>query len=321
MKVQVFLPAGLREVEERSGWFRTLDLLRFFVFGFELKIQYKDLPDLVEVVDLLRSMGIPYGIHLPNQFANNWLAGMQGPRELVKAVARICRSANAPQYVVLHGPSVEAGRTYTPYASDSFLYKGTMEDYAAALDRTVDMIRDLMGMGIPVRLENVSLSNQFLVDGKWVPPTHLDLRIGTLAIDILASVGATGCGIVVDIEHLVFALQTLVDLGDLEVADIRGQLGLLDADVYHIVGNGFETRELVTSPEGDVLIAEHSPIFPDDAATEEVLRYILRLRHGRGVTFVLESSGPADYYTDRPEDTLEISFRNLCIMLQNLLQR
>jgi len=217
----------------------------------------------------------------------------------------------------------------------------------------IAMIRELKELGIPVALENVALTNFAFVSGVWKPETYLDLRVGSLAYDMLEVKRRTGCGLVVDLEHLSFSLNFILGTGNysglcehssspkrlsgsekklkeccgfflrpgwmpavFNQTDLFGELAKIGGTVYHIAGFSpeFGTWQEIVSGK----IASHASIRANDGALRKFLK--MEMLINPELILVPEVAGSENpCWADRPPNAQETSFENLCEMVCQIM--
>lgn len=196
----VFLPAGVKEVAEKSKWFKKLICQKLktkgIAFGFEIKWPINGL-----------NTDYPYGVHLPNNLVNFWRDSDQREAQemKLKEVAKL-----KPLYVVTHGIKVSRSRKgYEPTSEQEKKYCSDVGsgEYLQAAEELVKFIKYCQELSLPIALENTAFTNFSMENGNWLPETYIDLRVGTLSLDMNRIKEETGCELILDIEHLAFSLN------------------------------------------------------------------------------------------------------------------
>jgi len=335
----VFVPAGVREIKEKTRWFRKpiCKKLRGEVeFGFEIKGPTEGL-----------KTSYPYGIHLPNNIASQWRETEQREK-LEKEIKNV--ASLKPLYAVLHGIRASKARTgYKEPASETekkFISDVGAAEYLRAAEEQISFIKYLQELGIPVVLETVAFTNFSFANGIFLPETYLDLRVGSLNQDMLKIRNETSCRLLVDIEHLALAQNfsqrkyTYAEIPEeipasiseeekmvtqeyglfvrkglppvsLKLRSFKDEIKRIGAKIYHLCGTS-DGKNYIERKNGKV--TSHSPITLEDKGFRKYLNIVLKQKPE---ILVLEVAGSKDNpcWSDRPENVQETSFENLCKIL------
>ena len=200
--MKVLVRAKVGEISKKEKWFSKPICQELTKRGVEFGFQIKN------SVEGLTKLDYPFGVHLPGSFADRWQQEGEIIRgDLLRLLESISVMQPQPLYVVLHGLRVNMDKPSLGEAS-SYISEVSAFDYLSAFGRIIKLVKELLSLGIPVALENVAFTN-FYKDsqGVWQPKTHLDLRIPTLAEDMNIIQEETKCQLVLDVEHLAFALN------------------------------------------------------------------------------------------------------------------
>jgi hypothetical protein len=344
--LKVFVPAGVREIAEKALWFQKpiCDYLRGLgiEFGFQIQGSVKGLQEL--------NIPFPFGVHLPNNLATECRDGDKKEAHF-RELEMVSSLKPQPLYAVLHGIRVSHSRLgYDEPASEgekNYLSDIGAETYFKAAEELISFIKYLQEMGIPVALETVAFTNFSRISGSFIAETYLDLRIGSFSADMLRISGRTNCQLLVDLEHLAFAVNfaarrynyshlpkvipdSLSEKEELllkefgiflrpgwvpvmtRVGDFEGEVRKIGAKIYH-VGGCFEGKRIEVVADR---IASHAPISREDECFRKELRSILK---GNPEILVLEVSGLNEIpsFTPRlPNPDAQIgSLENLCQIL------
>lgn len=336
----VFLPAGVKEIEEKTEWFKKpicKKLSRKGVeFGFEIKGSVAGL-----------KTNYPYGIHLPNNIASQWRDPTQ-KEKLEKEIENV--SKFSPLYTVLHGIKVSWARTgYEILPSEA--EKGFISDvgaieYLEATKEQTGFIKYLKSLGITVVLETVAPSSFSFENGIFLPQTFLDMKVGSLSQDMLKVQQNSGCGLLVDVEHLAFAqnfFQRKYNYANIPIEipsrfspeekivmkeygifvrksfppasttlkNFKKEIKSIGAKIYHLCGTSDGKNYLEIKDNG---VASHSPITLEDKGFRKYLDIVLKQKPE---ILVLEVAGPQDNpcWQNRAANVLETSFENFCQIL------
>lgn len=302
----LFVPSSVDEIPAKQKWFCNpacdeLKRRKVCRFGFQV---------VGKLSEGIKRTSLSCAIHLPNNFANEMLRPEGPPDSCARTISDL--STFEPLcgfwwFAVLHGNKVPE-----PWR----------ENLSGALDNLVRLIDHLMTLHVPVALENVALTNfRQAADKTWLPETFPDPRVGSLSSDMLEVRRRTGCELLVDIEHLAFAIRYATETGVIpagnELAYLYSELEQMDACYYHISGS---------YPEGwvevrDGKVATHAPIASDDAHVKNFLRFALKQdeRKAGGVVLVPEVAGPENpCWRCRAANSQQSSFDNICQMLLDL---
>ena len=290
----------------------------------------------------------PYGIHLPNNISSQW----QDPRyrkKLEKEIENVSRLS--PIYAVLHGASASKIKNGIFEESPSPMEKEFIADIGAAeylktVKKQISLIKRLKGFGIPVVLEVVPPISYGIENNVYLPEIFLNIRLGLMAKDLLKIGKDGGCGLLVDIEHLLFSqnfaqrkhayagipAEIPESLSEEEkfVMDNYGifirkgsppvltsqdrterEIKKIGAKFYHLCGTSDGKRYLEIK---NGKVCSHSPITMKDKGFRKYLNMVLKQKPE---ILILEVAGPGDNpcWTDRPENSQKISFENICKIL------
>jgi len=346
--MKILLRALESNVERKQEWFSKpicgLLQKKGVQFGFQLSCP----------VDFSRMLDCPLAVHLPGGFANQWQG--QGERiseDLQEVLDPIIQQKEKLLYVVLHGLRVNKGR---PDAEGAELYISDVsaEDYVSAFKRMVKLVEQLMDLDLPIAVENVAFTN-FHRDNEGVfhPKTFLDLRIPVLVSDMERLRKETGCKLVLDIEHLAFALKfanrrniyarlpdcipqgcsnqeamVLVNRGIFirkdrvpvvpYILSLEEEIKKVQTEIFHISGccsNG-EYSEIKPWGQAKKVVGSHDQI-TDSCNFRELLAGMLRPNS----IIVPEVAGPDmnPCHAQRPDDAEEKSFLVLCEIIEQEL--
>lgn len=342
--MKVFVSTGVKDIAEKAKWFErpVCDQLRKvgIEFGFEIKDSPKGLENL----------SYPYGIHLPYHLASEWRDPLKKENVLQK-IENVADLEPKPLYAVLHG--IRISRERTDYRKpptekeEKFISSLGAEDYLTAAEELINFIKYLMSLGIPVVLETVYFTNYAQEDGVALAKTFLLLRVGALGKDVQKIMKETGCGSVVDWEHLFFALNfakrrfnyanlpneipenisqqekrlieefgVFVSKNRIPVIPEANNLSFekevekIGAKIFHVCGT-YRGRFIEFDKEK---VTSHCPIYLDDLSFRKYLGIALR---ENPEILTLEVARPMDNpcYGDRPPNVQEESFENFCQIL------
>jgi hypothetical protein len=339
--VKVFVPAGVQEIPEKKKWFKKPICEKLWQEGIEFGFQIQGFPQGLKTL-------YPYGLHLPANMASQW-RDVTKRKKLQRRLKEINNLSPGPLFAVLHGIRVSHSRLgYKEAVSErerNFISDVRADDYFRAIEELIEIIRYCMRLRIPIALENVAFTNFVVKDEITQPKTYLDLRIGTLSSDMLRIKRETGCELLVDIEHLAFALnfahrkyqysnlsQEIPDeVSRIETAlikeygiflrkywvpvitketDFRKEVKEIGAKIYHLCG--CYQGKMVEIDDGRVV--DQTPILVKDKCFRQYLRIILR---EKPEILVLETSRVKDnpYWAYLAPNVQEMSFENLCQIL------
>lgn len=346
--MRIFIPAGIKELEEKGEWFllpackKAAEKLGV-EFGFEVKFRLGD------PVEPLNSLEYPYGIHLPNDFSDQWYSD-----PLKKMVGNIAVAKGS--YFVLHGKSVYKHFPSANPCSVNF----SNNDWYEALTSMYAVIRMLNDLKLDnVAIENTGLTNFVRKNNEWEPEMYLDARIGGIFYDLFQVKETTNCLIVLDIEHLAFSWNLLMrqanhsdlprpvmdaDEEDSNKNPNRWNFGnvlferdqppvfvepipfwdmvkLVPAAVYHFAGSVGKSKS-GWQEICDGKIASHLPIGRDDFRVKEFLNFALLKSEKEKITIVPEVSGPENpskWYGARGSESQRESLVNVCEMLLDII--
>ena len=339
--MKVFVPAGVKELEKKEGWFSIPICQKLGAMGVEFGFQIQG---SVDGLKTSRS----FGIHLPAKFANEWQ--FEEKREkLEDMMNKIISLRNQPVYVIIHGISLNRTPKSPENKERKYLSDVGAKDYFKAYREMIDIIKESLERGLPITLENTAFTNFFFENGIWQPETYLDLRIGHLSSDMLRIKQRTGCALMLDIEHLCFALSfacrrngytglqncipgSLSKLENLLIKDfglfikqdwspiainpsaLEEEIKAIGAQIYHISGSNGETWLEVENEK----ITSHAPITEKDELLRKALRFILD--QNQNVIIIPEVSGPENpCWQHRSPNAQKESFEALCRILSDIL--
>lgn len=302
--IRIFVSAGAGEVTVKSPWFESKACQNLekggVKFGFEMKGKVIEPPDTSR----------PYGLHLPGPFATYYCT--EGSSQELDSAIRIITEVN-PEYVVLHGPVVARSST-----SDLLFSGSGAPDFLDIWERFIDLIFYLMVQEIWVCVENTQNVHYTLDSGQFRP--YLALSIGTYLNDMYKLFQETGCGTVLDVEHLMLAIQESSEFfaperPDYAAFEMEDFLKLLNPQVVHICGTtGGQFVQI-----HDNRRSAHQPIKSDDAVVRHLLAQIVA--NNPDVTIVLEVASPRDPgFEYLSEDSQQTSFEVICDMLLKILE-
>lgn len=337
--VAVFLPASVGEVKEKAKLFKKHSHIGF---GFEIKGSYRRLETFLPE-------GIPFGIHLPSDFMDEWGVQKEEKKEFLKGIAFL---TPPPRYVVVHGGSV-----HKPKPEDrGYLTAAGMEEYRLAVEEFTKMAEYCQQCRIPIYLENTAFTDLTLKDGVFLPETHLNLRIGNFSSNLLKIKEKARCGLVLDVEHLGHAInfiQRKENYSDLPkwqellpkqlssdknnflreygllfqnrmpVIPIPGGIDLMEeirkigvqTKIYHLTGGYGECkRRYVEVAEGRVV--SHSPIDRRSEFFNKILNVVMEQKPE---VLVVETATSKDNvcWAYLQKNSLERSFEELCSLLES----
>lgn len=339
----IFLPAGLKEIKEKSTWFNKLaarNVSHKAGFGFELKGSLRNYKDFKEIP-------YPYGIHLPRNMAIEWRNISQ--RERLQREVETA-SKMKPLYAVFHGLRVNP--LVTSYGRKplkeelQFVSDVGALDYLEAVEEFTGFIKYLQNWGVPAAVETTALTEFVISNGASQAKTFLDVRIGVFHRDLKTLQKETDCQLVTDLGHLGFSLSFAkrrfhyskipnIIPNDSSVAEksVLDQYGLflrkgspptfqslpeineeiknIGAKIYHLSG---AKRRIgyVEYYEGQV--TSHYPIYPDDEEFRQCLKTILA--QNPEVLLLEVGEGKDDLcWAHYGSAVLERSFENLCQIL------
>jgi len=336
----------VREISQKVLWFEKpiCDSLRGsgIEFGFQVQGSVKGLQEL--------NIPFLFGVHLPNNLASEWRDDNKRTT-LQEELERVASLNPRPLYAVLHGVRVSHSRLgYDESVSErekNYISDIGAETYFEAVEELISFIKYLQEMGIPVALETVAFTNFSRISGSFIAETYLDLRIGSLSADMLHISRRANCQLLVDLEHLAFAVNfatrrynyshlpkvipdplsekeelLLEEFGIFlrpgwvpimtRVGDSEEEIRKIGAEIYH-VGGCFEGKRIELEAD---MVASHAPITLEDECFRQELRNILK---ERPEILVLEVSGSNEIpcFTPRlPNPDAQIaSFEALCQIL------
>jgi len=360
------IPAGIKQINGKASWFNNeyaKELEKKGVeFGFQIIV-----PADGDLSGLPQDFSLPFGFHLPH-FLSGWYRHHEIDKfqRIVESVTKYRKH----RFAVLHGMSVDKDRRkYNQENTENennFVCSFSAKDWLNCFYQQASCIKELMRNSVKVAFESVSPSTFTVKNGDLYPHTYLDLRIGSTINDLTAIQKETGCDLVIDEEHLRFALnyifryknylnvpiQFLSDMSQEEnrVLEISGffvrQGAVLrsylndryhhfmdertvietewekqynrQAKVFHLCG--FENGDKLEYSGGKV--TSHSPIMGDDDLFLAEFRKIVQTNKDNDCNLVLEVSNSYEstFFSDRPYNSQEISFYNVCKMLISCLE-
>ena len=341
------LPVGHADWEEKSTWFRSTSFRAARAAGFLPAIEWKGRPPTPEIAAEIAAEGVYWGIHAPNDFADQFRKGVFNKevadfRSYMETVAPL-----RPGYVVVHGgldSLIPMGEV--PLDDHIERYKSPISGLEYELAKMVQFafhaaMRRLMVDESVLLLENTSITE--FVDGVRLP-TYTHPRVGNW-IDVGAIARASGAEPLCDIGHLQYSHNFFYreqDYAGLPFADgpdlcnplhraflleglcvrkgefpvyhhgarsLSGAIEKIDADFYHLEGG---VRE-----EENGKIMTHAPIEYGDRRIRGILRQILSRKR---ILICLEVDGSrpdgGGPFPDRePTEVLQrSSWMNLCRM-------
>lgn len=328
----VFLPVSFKEIKEKSRWFEKPVARKIngnVSFGFEIK---------KPSMEGLRTFGepsYPYGIH----FHNDISIEAQKFDDQVDAALRL-----KPLYAVLQGMKVNL----CPPKENGFRFLSELGaiDYRKSMEQFVDFAKRLKRLNLPIAIENTAITEFVTRAGVLQPKLYFNLRIGTFSRDLQAVQKSLDCQIVLDIEHLSYALNyvkrkfqysrlpkvvfsemTFTEAKNLDEyglfirkgfplavshpLNFKEEIKNTGARIYHL--SGCQRRigyiEIIKDR-----IVNHGPIHLNDKEFRRNLRIILAQKPE---VLVLEVGRAEDNacWSYRSQDVQEKSFENFCKML------
>ncbi len=360
------IPAGIKQINGKASWFNNKyakELEKKGVeFGFQIIV-----PADGDLSELPQDFSLPFGFHLPH-FLSGWYRHHEIDKfqRIVESVIKYRKH----RFAVLHGMSIDKDRKQYNQENteneNNFVCSFSAKDWLYCFHRQASCIKELMQNGVKVAFESVSPSTFTVKNGDLYPHTYLDLRIGSTIKDLIAIQEKTGCDLVVDEEHLRFALnyifryknyskipiQFLYDMTQeekmvLETSGLFVRQGIVlrsflndryrhfldekmimdeewekqynrQAKVFHLCG--FENGEKLEYFNGK--ITSHSPILENDHLFLAEFKKIIQTNKNNDCNLVLEVSNSYEsaFFSDRPYNSQEISFYNVCKMLVSCLE-
>lgn len=208
-KACILIPAGVGEIAERMEWLALPEALEAseskIGFGFELK---GNVPATFSTASL---NGLPYLIHAPASMLERWFhAERAGDTAAVNTIlaqiAQWARLDPKPEFVVFHGARME--KDIPILDANRFRCRTDPQEWLAMANWHIGTLQKIKEMGIVPALETLALHN-FAWDGvDWLALTYHETRIGILD-DLWRIAQAAGIAIVIDFEHLYFAVLAL----------------------------------------------------------------------------------------------------------------
>lgn len=334
----VFLPASFKEIKEKSRWFEAPAAKKIsgrVSFGFEIK------KPSMEGLRFFGEPPYPYGIH----FHNDISIEAQKFDDQVDAALRL-----KPLYAVLHGMKVNL----CPPKENEFKFLSEMGaiDYRKSSEQFIDFAKRLKRLNLPIAVENTAVTEFVIRAGVLQPKLYFGLRIGTFSRDLLALKEKLDCQIVLDIEHLSFALNYIkrrfqysrlpkVTFGEMTFTEEKNleEYGLFlkkgfplavnhtltleeeiknaGAKIYHL--SGCRRRVGYIEVVRDRIV-DHGPVHLNDKEFRKDLRIVLAQKPE---ILVLEVGRVEDNacWSYRSKDIQERSFESFCRMLDEELNR
>ena len=209
--MKVFMPANVMQLQEKSNWFEMDACKELTKRGVEFGFEIKDF-----IGDRGVKIDLPFAIHLPYDFVNLMCAPES--RNWAKLLLnRITYLHPSPYYVVLHGMRLGGNKEEPPSREKRYISRFGAGEYGDALNRTVEIARDLkkfFGPSVREAIDNTPFTNIYQPpanffqgdDGQQVMETCLCIRVGSLSDSLLFLRRGADCDIVVDFEHLSIAL-------------------------------------------------------------------------------------------------------------------
>lgn len=346
--MRLYLPSSVDQLDAKRAWFTKSPAFQWLakkgvIPGFELK---------GDIAGMDRRYPMEFGVHLPSNSVEKWLSP-QEKRDAGEYLTSV--KVLYPRYTVIHGLRVGDPLDFGDFR---YMAGFGPEDYAAALDRMIEAVQSInREYGLKLCLENTPLTSFMSRHGSHDRELRLDMRIGSLSNDMRAVSICANCGCVLDLEHLAFACDFLrrrhLYSGLLPPQLLSGKKTALEkitelafgfflrrgeipyswreitaSHVLDLLQSGTNIVHLSGTTEGGGNWVEmnngkkttHAPIEKEDALLERVVTMIYRRTQG-DVTLVLEASGheSSPCRKDRPADTQQQSFENLCEMLLDII--
>lgn len=341
------LPVGLADYEVKvSEWMHWDEFLAAEAAGFKPAVEWKGRPPTSEIVEYLSGYGVYWGIHAPNNIADQAWDSWDGFLTQMEAIAKL-----RPAYVVIHGglncligdvPLDDPVERYkSPISADQYLCACNFQNrllHEAVMQMNLP---DFTGDG-DVLLENTSIT-EFV--GCEQLPTYCHPRAGnwTEIATLTRITTAVHCKPLCDVGHLTYGhnfFRRFEDYADLPPANefvpaskaeviIWNQLGLgIRQGEFPVVRDQLDLSEAIEAIDAshyhieagrrDSLggeITTHAPIERDDQRMRGIIAQILR-RENCLMCLEVDGSRPdgsGPFPNRAPTEELQAeSWRNLC---------
>jgi len=337
--MKLLAPANPKELTDRARWFKTPEALKLakekgVEFGIEIKGPLENIHEAPPIY---------WGLHLPDMLATEWYYYPEQRAAMMKELERV--AVLKPDYAVLHGIHL----LWQPPAKEyvhRYVDTSSAREYFKILDANIELINQLKNL-FDLKIENFPLYFYYMKDkDEYLPYTFLCTGIGRLD-DLVYLKKKTGIDIMFDIEHMLSTLNLLnrkrnyrnlpireadkLAPDEKKLKDIFGFY--LKKDYIPYLDREITLKEMikkietkfyhVTGSQQDVIngkkVTAHGPIEIDDRHFRQNLRLILAQKPE---VILVETStsqfGGKTWAYLRPNET-EISFRNLCQILQEEL--